>query len=727
MGILSELDLTTSGSVWVLSVLLLAGIGLSYFVYRRTVPPVATSLRVLLVSLRAVALTLILLLLFEPILGISRKVTEKPVVAVLVDDSASMNLTDQKVDRSQVLRELLSSNFFAKEASGYDKWFFPFSYQLFDPTSQTPDSLELNGDGTDIRRGLEETQARLAESYLTAVILVTDGSNNLGENPARFASSYPVPIYPIAVGDPSEQSDILISNYVANEIAYAGTQIPIDVLVKSSGFTGRKVSVDLMQNNQTIDSQTISLGGDGLEQKVRLQFIPEQEGVFKYEIKLPNLGGELTGINNTKSFFLKVLKSKLRVLLVAGGLSPDLRFLKRILHDDVNIELTLIEEKLKGQFYQNTGQLTSDRMASFDCIILLDYPRRYSNTAFLNQIKATLAKGKSLLQISGKNVNLKKLWELRDFLPLAAQPRQGREQSVYLNILPLGRQHPVFRLSEDEFENQEKWKELPPIFTNLSAVSPDQKAQVLAAVDIQRSEGASPRSSPLIVAASSGKRKSLAVLAYGIWRWDLLMWGIGQTNESYRTFVQNTIRWLTTLEDSKLVRVASNKEIYRSGEEVKFTAQVYFEDYQPVDGAEVSVRLSGTKGTQDLSLRNIGDGRYDGSFQVLEGGDYQFTGTAHLQGRVLGRDTGKFFVEEFSLEYQNTRMNEELLKRIASESGGVYFTSDDFTGLHDKLSFPEKHLVIRSEFEIWNKAPLLIACLVLLGLEWFIRKRKGML
>ena len=102
---------------------------------------------------------------------------------------------------------------------------------------------------------------------------------------------------------------------------------------------------------------------------------------------------------------------------------------------------------------------------------------------------------------------------------------------------------------------------------------------------------------------------------------------------------------MTTDDDSKLVKIAANKEIYRSGEEVKFTAQVYFEDYQPVDGAEVAVQLQSAKGKQNLTLSNAGQGRYEGSFQVLEGGDYEFTGTAHLQSRVLGRDSGKFSVE----------------------------------------------------------------------------------
>jgi hypothetical protein len=226
---------------------------------------------------------------------------------------------------------------------------------------------------------------------------------------------------------------------------------------------------------------------------------------------------------------------------------------------------------------------------------------------------------------------------------------------------------------------------------------------------------------------NSGKRKSVAVFAYGLWRWDLLMTGVGKTSESYQRFFRNSVRWLVSQEESKLVRISTNKDIYRSGEPVRFTAQVYYEDLKPVEGADVSVQVTGPKETQELALNAIGEGRYDGTLQVLSGGDYEFTGTAHFQGRVLGRDSDKFSIEPFNLEYQYTRMNEELLKRLAAESGGAFFTTSNFDALKDNLRFPEKYQIIKSEWQIWNKIPLLITCVLLLSAEWFIRKRKGML
>ena len=394
---------------------------------------------------------------------------------------------------------------------------------------------------------------------------------------------------------------------------------------------------------------------------------------------------------------------------------------------DENIEVTAFVEKLQGQFYNHGALPTVEELSNYDCLILLDYPRRTSSRDSMTKIRNLLASGKPVLYLIGRNVDFDKLMEWKEFTPLREKPIRGSERPVYFQILPQGMQHQIARLSEDELENRLKWQELPPVFTNLNSVTLNPAAHSLASVDLARSVGPQKQNPPLITIYSSGKRKCAAVFADGLWRWDLLMWGVGKTNEQYRRFLRNNLRWLVSEEENKLVRISTNKDIYRSGEPVKFTAQVYYEDFKPVEGAEVSVQVTGAKETQDLALNAIGEGRYEGALQVLGGGDYEFTGTAHLQGRVLGRDPGKFSIEPFNLEYQFTRMNEELLKSMAEESGGAFFTSTDFGQLQDRLRFPEKYQYTKNEWQIWNKIPLLFACVLLLSAEWLIRKRKGML
>ncbi len=697
----------------------------SLFVYRRTIPPVPPAWRGLLAALRMLALMLVLLLLFEPILSVTRRKEKKPVVAVLIDDSASMTLRDGTFDRKKELEQTLQAPVFQNPGTEVSFRYFPFSHTLQNETAR-PDSMALTGDGTDIHVSLKKLKEGLSEEYFAATILITDGADNLGANPARLAKGYGVPIHPIAIGDPAQQKDVLVSNYATNEIAYAGNDVPVDVYVAGHGFDKRRIQVRLMENSKAVDTQFITLNGDGMEQKVRLSFTAEEPGMHKYDIRVPEIDTELTGLNNVKSFYTKILKSKIKALVVAGAPSPDLLFLKRTLRSLQNIDVTTFVEKKNGAFYEGAQLPVLQELQEFDCILLVDYPRKSTTRASQDRLREILAQGKPVLFLAGRLTDIAKLMAWKAALPFEAIQKPQHEKQVFVRVLPQGLYHPLLRLSEDDLENKRLWQDLPPVYSNLPAATLNSSSQTLAVSDMAPS-GATAGQAPFLTVHDSGKRKSVGILGYGLWRWDFLMWGVGKSNAAYRQLLDNIVRWLTTREDNKLVKVATNKEIYRSGEKVEFTGQVYFEDFQPVDGAEVVVQLKNAGESQELTLTNIGNGRYAGDLQFLSGGDYEFTATAHQQSRIIGRDEGRFSVETFSHEYQNTQMNQELLQQIASASGGTFFTSQDFSALQEELSFREQYVSLESEWELRNKVALLVACLILLVTEWFIRKRKGML
>jgi hypothetical protein len=284
------------------------------------------------------------------------------------------------------------------------------------------------------------------------------------------------------------------------------------------------------------------------------------------------------------------------------------------------------------------------------------------------------------------------------------------------------------RLSEDEIENQSIWRDLPPIYYSFRRIDPVPGSTVLLEVDQQRTliRGAA-KNLPLIVTRKMNQQKSLIITGYGIWRWDFLMTGIGNETNAFSKFLGNCVRWLVTREDSKLVRIRPDKEIYRSGEKVTFTAEVYYEDYRPRDGANVNVSIRGKSKLYEIELSNIGNGKYEGEFQVLEGGDYRYEGRAMANDQLLGKDSGRFSMEEFSLEFLETKMNENLLQQIAFKSGGKYFTAENISSLQQELKFPERSNELSRQWELWNKLALLILIILLLSIEWFIRKKKGML
>jgi len=88
-------------------------------------------------------------------------------------------------------------------------------------------------------------------------------------------------------------------------------------------------------------------------------------------------------------------------------------------------------------------------------------------------------------------------------------------------------------------------------------------------------------------------------------------------------------------------------------------------------------------------------------------------------------------VGEQSIEFADTKMNKPILQQIAAVSGGEYSDGGDFDRLvHDLAGRPfmsPAEQVTSTEFELWNLPALLSVIVALFGLEWFIRKRSGML
>lgn len=207
--------------------------------------------------------------------------------------------------------------------------------------------------------------------------------------------------------------------------------------------------------------------------------------------------------------------------------------------------------------------------------------------------------------------------------------------------------------------------------------------------------------------------------------------GTPETEQLLSMFLANAVKWLTTREDSKPVTVATTKESYTQGEPVEFIGQVYNASADPVDNAQIRVMVRQGEKEFPTVLRGIGSGRYEGSIDGLGEGDYTFKATALTDGQQLGEDNGRFGVGELNLEFQDTRMNSQLLRQIARKTGGRYYSSTDLSSLADDItrqpSFTSRKTFHTTSLELWNWWYSLGVLIMLFGIEWFIRKRSGML
>ena len=82
---------------------------LSFYVYIKTNPPIPRYLQIIFISLRVIAVLALFCALFEPVLSYERTFTRKPHVAVLLDESKSIEKIENALSRKTRRDSLLSS------------------------------------------------------------------------------------------------------------------------------------------------------------------------------------------------------------------------------------------------------------------------------------------------------------------------------------------------------------------------------------------------------------------------------------------------------------------------------------------------------------------------------------------------------------------------------------------------------------------------------------------
>jgi len=696
----------------------------AFLFYRYTLPPVSRTTRTLLSILRSISLALVLMLLFEPLFRLVVSSLQPPVLAVLADNSRSMAIVDRLGNRAAQVYALLAKNTFEHMNAGADIRYYTFGSKLHEASNVARDSLSFGDDATNISEALRALAGERERKNIKAAIILSDGSYTVGQNPVYEAEQLGIPLYTVGIGDSSEQKDVLISRVATNDLVYNETATPVDIIIKSSGYSGDRVEVTLSEGMKQIARAQFLLESGTREYATRLLYMPEGEGTKKYIVSVSPLPGELTVSNNQKSFFAKVLKNRSRILLLAGGPGPDLTILKQTLGEDRTITARSFTQRVPSGFYE--GPLTQNTLDSSDCIITINFPTSTTTASTLEMLRnAVVEKGKPLFFISGPSINYQQLRIFATVLPFGAEVGSMSEEYIFFEPSLSQKTHPILNLGSTE--SFDAWKRLPPLFKTETVLRSKPEATVLGLCRVQNIV----LQEPLILVRNINRQKSLAVAGYGLWRWRLMAQGSSSTSHVLATFLSNGIRWLTTREEGHPVKVVTSKEAFMQGEPVQFIGQVYDASARPVENAEIRVAARQGEREFETTLRPIGSGRYEGVIDGVGPGDYTFHAEARAEAVPLGDDRGRFSVGELNLEFQDTRMNATLLRQLAYRSGGEFYMPNDVkrlsTALAAQPSFASRNVIRTTSLELWNWNYMLAAIVLLLSTEWVIRKRRGML
>lgn len=679
-----------------------------YWVYQRTYPDVDPKNRLVLVGLRGAAVALLVLVLCEPVLTWWNQRVIRPLVLVLVDTSPSMRVAGSSTRLQQAVA-VLGDERWAERLQQAEVRAWGFAESAYPLALDTIAAASTRGQATDIGRALAASLEAVAEQErVQGVVLFSDGGHNLGRDPVQLSAELGVPVYALGVGGEEVPVDVQLVDVHIPDTGYVGQRQQIDAKVRSWGYEGQRVEVQLYEGERLLERQSLRLESAGQVQRVSFAVTPQQAGPRIFRVVVAPVAGEFATADNEALAVTHILAGRTRVLLLAGGPSADVAFLRRSLSADSSWVVEALIQRAPDSFYG--GGWNPELLQGRDVVLLVNPGAWLLNgppaTALVQHVQA----GAGLLVVGGPK--MARAWRpdspLAELMPLqVAGPAPFASGEVLLRLSAAGRRHPVVRqpVGADDL-----WLRLPPLpgYFRTSQQRPG------TTVLVESTAG-----QPVVAAGAYGAGKVIAALSASFWRLDLMSSGVDGQPQTIRAFWRAAAKWLALSDAGGRVRASTERPVYRAGEEVVFAAQVFDELLRPQPGATVQVALAGREA---FDLQSQGVGHYRGVARGLAPGTYEYEVRA-----AVGAGTGRFVVEEYSIELGDLHADPLLLGELARASGGRAYPLADWEDMLEQLA-PRKRWVEKAEvLPLWGPLWPALLAVALLAAEWFGRKRSGMI
>jgi uncharacterized membrane protein len=632
-------------------------------------------------------------------------------------------------------------------------------------------ALETTAEGEQsaIGAAMNDTLDRVSGARVLGMLLMSDGAQRAApphdmapQLAARRLAAENIPLFTFTFGKAggSDRSDLAIEDLVTNETVFAEAPVEVRGQLTAQGYANERVKVQLLWEKdgqmEVVDAAQVDTGSEGGSVPVALKHTPRTAGEFKVTLRVEPREGELVTTNNEVGTFVTVRAGGINVLYLAGtkrvggAPGPEQRFVRAALAQSPDI---VVDRRLINYDPPGVDLVEAIRDAKPDVIILDDVDTQGLDAANWKALADRVREGAGLMMIGGFHSfgpGGYRETPLADVLPVDIGPAQRQEfgeplrQDVHLQgpvrmrpAPPLGARHPVMQVSGVRDQVTDVWDALPPLdgANKIARNELKPNAQVLAEADHAERH-------PLIVAGQSGDGRVLAFAGDSTWRWQMAGFG-----EAHRRFWRQAVLWLAKKDEQTDGRVwvrLAGRRVLR-GTSVDF--QMGAEDAQgaPVNAAqfEVTVRTPdgadevvrptrGTDEADDESESRRESATWGATFrETTEPGDYKITVTAKDGENVLGTAEARFLVPAQDLELDRPAAEPSLMTQLAEmtkPAGGAALAAEELPDLLKQLAKkpPELKEEVVARITYWDTWPFFLIFVGLLGTEWYLRKRWGL-
>ncbi len=683
-----------SSPAYILVCLALA-LGFAFLMYQLKGPWTKTWNRILF-GLRAVLAFFLMFLLLGPIVKQVNNLFEKPLLVFLYDTSSSMKEGMDSTSLRKISNELSDAIKDANE-KGFDT-------KVNNLDGDEGSLQKLNGSTSDLSGGLKKITNQYEGRNIHAVVLVSDGIYNQGVSP--LYASYSFPVYTLGLGDTLQRTDIAIKNLMYNKIAYQGNKFPVRVELMIKNLPNQSIAVSLSQSGKLLDKQTKNSSGDQL---LVYDFQPQanEQGIQKLDVQVEVKNGEYNTRNNQASVFIEVVDGKKKILFVSAAPHPDSKALREVVDKNSNYEFLL---HIPGVSEQQASVLQPDQL---DLVIFHQTPDLRGKTKELFQ--KFVASKTSMLLILGQQSDLQTLAKQNMPISFEAPPRD------FDDVIPVV--NPTFSNFSISPEANSALENYPPVSVHFGKIkiSPTSKAILYQRVGNIATE------KMLLGVDEKDNRKIGFMLGEGLWRWRLNEFDRNENTIAFDEIFGKLIQYLSTTEDKRKFKSYPIQQEFSDTQPIVFESQVYNDLFEPVYGNVIDIELvdeQGKKINYNYTL-GLGNERYTNG--ALKEGVYKYKSKTSINQK--GEEVrGEFAVVARKAELQNLTADFGLLRKLAVNTGGKFYTSAQINSLRSDLTSREAKQIIHTEEtynSIINLRWVFVLLLVLVSVEWFTRRYFG--
>ncbi len=744
-----------------------------------------TAFTALAMFLKLLAVTALAFCLLEPMQRLERPRPGANVMAIVVDNSRSMEIRPPGESRSPVerLRPRLDSQstWQTRLAQDFDVRRYAFDDRLL--AVDNLQELDFAGNNSSLAESISTLQTRFATRNVAGALLFTDGVATDDLQRVLRETNFTFPIFPVVYETAQQLKDISVGVPTTTVSAFELAPVSVEAAVKSIGLAGRDIAVRLVdQAGKTLERQVIACDSDNFEARVRFQFQPTERGLQLVELRAQLTSEdseekelssrlEATTANNARLMAIDRGGGPYRLLYVSGRPNWEFKFIRRALEEDIELQfhglVRIAKKEPKFSFRDKVVESANPLKAGFSddeetveqydepvllkigegsaealkagfpsgeedlfayhAIILDDVESSFFTQQQMLLMRRFVAeRGGGLMMLGGQESFLGGDYRdtpLGDVLPVYLR---GTEDTP-------GKSQPVrYQLTREG--GLEPWLRLRPNqadeakrFTEMPDfltwnAAAEMKPGASLLAEIHTAAG----TKPALVAQRFGTGRSLALLVGDFWRWSMRR-ATPDTDDLAQSWRQ-VARWLTS-DVPKRVSV----EVSPPSESMlphKLTITLRDPSFKAMDNATVKLKVIEPDGDEVDAVATPDPQRagvYLAEYWSAQDGGYRCTIEAVApDGEAFEPLKTGWTAQPSAAEFARIEPNNEILKQLAERSGGELVEVDDL----DKFvaSLPTRKVPITEQRiePLWHRPWLILVAIGCLCTEWGLRRWKGL-